>query len=397
MMFLEFAIYGAWLPVLSEYLMTGLHFTGMQVGVIMSLPPLATMISPFIIAQIADRYMASEKVVAILQLLGAALLFLMSGATGYSGMKWFMLAYSLLFAPTFALTSSIAFAHLSRADEEFGKIRVWGTIGWIAAGLTLAGWRWGVHATGIPTLPGDTLSLAGIFSLIMGIQAFTLPHTPPSSGSGNPWAFMEALGLLRDRNFLVFLATAFVVTGELVFYDILAAPFLTSETVGIPSTWISGVMTVAQVAEILIMAYLLPWFLPRFGVKATLLVGIFASVVRYAVFAAGGPVWLVVASLTVQGFCYGFFYIAACIYVDTVAPADIRASAQSLINMVTIGAGSFLGSLATGKVADLLTAPGGPTGGTAIQWNHVFLVPATAAMLCFIVLAACFRTPSKKA
>jgi nucleoside transporter len=394
MMFLEYAIYGAWLPVLSEYLINTLRFTGMQAGIILSLLPLATIVSPFIFAQFADRYVATERLIAALQLAGAALLFVMSGVTGFGGMKWLMLAYSLLFAPTFALTNSLAFIHLTNSEKEFGKVRVWGTIGWIAAGLALAGWRYVSRSIGMFEYPGDTLFLAGVFSLLMAVQALTLPHTPPPDNPESPWAFLEAAGMLRNRNFLVFMLVAFVVTGELVFYDILAAPFLTSGGIGIPNTWISGVMTIAQAAEILIMAFLLPWFLPRFGIKNTLLVGIFAGALRYGVFALGGPVWLVIAALTLQGFCYAFFYIAACIHVDEIAPPDIRASAQSLINLVTIGAGSFLGSLATGWVADSFTAAG--ASGSIIQWPHVFAIPAGAAILCFAALALFFRNPARK-
>ena len=180
MMFLEFAIYGSWLPVLSEYLMHTLGFTGMQVGVILSLLPLATVISPFLVAQFADRYFPAERVIAVLQFAGAALLFIMSGVAGYTEMKWLMFVYSLLFAPTFALTNSLAFVHLSNSEKEFGRIRVWGTIGWIIAGLTLAGWRFFSQATGMLAYPGDTLALAGFFSLIMGVQALTLPHTAPA-------------------------------------------------------------------------------------------------------------------------------------------------------------------------------------------------------------------------
>ena len=189
MMFLQYAIWGAWAPVLSEYLTSGLGFSGTQVGVIYALLPLATIVAPFIGGQIADRYFSSEKVIAILQLMGGALLIYISRITDYNTMMWTMLIYCMLYAPTLALTNSVAFINLSKSEKEFGQIRVWGTIGWIVAGLSLSGWRYLGDSSPALLVQGDTLLLAGIFSLIMGLQAFTLPYTPPQKEGG------QALGL----------------------------------------------------------------------------------------------------------------------------------------------------------------------------------------------------------
>ena len=195
MMFLQYAIWGAWNPVLSDYLLNELGFTGTQVGIIYSLLPLATIIAPFIGGQIADRYFASQKVIAVLQLVGGGLLLFISKVSDYNTMMWLMLFYCLLYAPTLALTNSVAFINLKNSEKEFGIVRVWGTIGWIVAGLALMGWRHFAQAEEILALPGDTLLLAGAFSLIMGFQAFTLPHTPPKKESAKPWAFLEAIKL----------------------------------------------------------------------------------------------------------------------------------------------------------------------------------------------------------
>lgn len=176
MMFLQYAIWGSWAPVLSEYLINDLGFTGIQSSVIYMMLPLAIIISPFIGGQIADRYFASQKVVGILQLIGGALLATVSMVTEYRAMMWLMLFYCLLYAPTLALTNSIAFINLKKSEKEFGYIRVWGTIGWIIAGLILMGWRFAAKSVEPIAFAGDTLLLAGIFSVIMGIQAFTLPH-----------------------------------------------------------------------------------------------------------------------------------------------------------------------------------------------------------------------------
>jgi nucleoside transporter len=229
MMFLQYAIWGSWAPVLSAYLVNQLGFSGAQVGLIYSLLPLATIISPFLAGQIADRYFASEKFIAILQLVGGVLLIAIASTAQYGTMVWLMLIYSLLYAPTLALTNSIAMINLENSEKEFGVIRVWGTIGWIAAGLSLAFWRTFAEAGQVPAIQGDTLVLAGVFSLLMGLLSFGLPHTPPQKEGANPWAFLEALKMLKNKNILIFFCIAFVVATELQFYYVLTAPFLTSD------------------------------------------------------------------------------------------------------------------------------------------------------------------------
>ena len=203
MMFLQYAIWGAWAPVLSEYLQNNLGFSPIQTGVIYSLLPLATIIAPFIGGQIADRYLSSEKFVAFLQIAGGVLLIWTSSMSDYKTMVWVMLAYCILYAPTLAITNSIAFINLKNSEKEFGQVRVWGTIGWIAAGLGLAAWR-NIAGSGEGiAVRGDTLLLAGIFSLILGFFAFGLPHTPPQKEGTKPWAFLEALKMMKDKNFLI--------------------------------------------------------------------------------------------------------------------------------------------------------------------------------------------------
>lgn len=386
MMFLQYAIWGAWAPVLSDYLQNNLGFDGIHTGIIYSLLPLATIIAPFIGGQIADRYLSGEKFIAILQLLGGALLIWVSTMSDYRLMVGVMLFYCLLYAPTLALTNSLAFINLKNSEKEFGQIRVWGTIGWIAAGLSLTLWR-NLSGSGGVAMQGDMLLLAGICSLAMGLFAFGLPHTPPQKEGAKPWAFLEALKMMRDKNFLIFIIISFVVATELMFYYILTAPFLTSPQIRVSQANLPMVMAIAQLAEIFVMALLLPYLIKRTSIRKILALGVLAWPLRYIIFVVGTPPWLVIASLALHGFCFVFFFVAAFIYVDTVAPKDIRHSAQSLITLVTYGIGNYIGSLFAGKVQNIFTAEG------ATNWTGVFLVPVALTVLCALAFLLFFKDP----
>lgn len=391
MMFLQYAIWGSWAPVLSVYLQNDLGFSGTQIGLIYSLLPLATIISPFLGGQIADRYFPTEKLIALLQLAGGGFLLLVAATTDYTTMIWLMLIYSILYAPTLALTNSIAMINMANSEKEFGSIRVWGTIGWITAGLSLAFWRSLAEAQQVPTIQGDTLVLAGIFSIVMGLLAFGLPHTPPRKEGSNPWAFLEALKMLKSKNMIIFFVIAFIVATELQFYYVLTAPFLTSDQIGVANARVSGVMVIAQLAEIIVMAFLLPRFLPKYGIRKVMLMGIVAWPLRYAIFAIGGPTWLVLASLALHGFCYVFFFTAAFIYIDQIAPKDIRHSAQSLITLILLGFGNYLGALFSGLVQSIFTSADQGT-----NWTGVFLVPFFLTMLCAVGFVIFFKEETRE-
>lgn len=385
-MFLQYAIWGAWAPVLSDYLQNNLGFDGIHTGIIYSLLPLATIIAPFIGGQIADRYLSGEKFIAALQLLGGAVLIWVSTMSDYRLMVGVMLFYCLLYAPTLALTNSVAFINLKNSEKEFGQIRVWGTIGWIAAGLSLTLWR-NLSGGGGIAMQGDMLLLAGICSLAMGIFAFGLPHTPPQKEGAKPWAFLEALKMMRDKNFLIFIIISFVVATELMFYYILTAPFLTSPQIRVSQANLPMVMAIAQLAEIFVMALLLPYLIKKTSIRKILAMGVLAWPLRYIIFVVGTPSWLVIASLALHGFCFVFFFVAAFIYVDTVAPKDIRHSAQSLITLVTYGIGNYIGSLFAGKVQNIFTVEG------ATNWTGVFLVPVALTVLCALAFLLFFKDP----
>ncbi len=382
MMFLQYAIWGAYAPVLSAYLENDLGFSGIQVGAIYSLLPLATIIAPFIGGQLADRYFSSERIIGVLQLAGAGMLFLAARTTDYGSLMVVMFIYCMLYAPTLALTNSIAMINLEDSERQFGRVRVGGTVGWIAAGLLLAAWRTASQGTPVG---GDMLLLAAALSAVMGVHSFSLPHTPPRKEGVNPWAFLESLKMLKDTNFAIFIGICFVVATELQFYYVLTAPFLVSERIGISSASVSAWMTIGQIAEIFVMAFVLSWSLKRLGMRRTLAIGVIAWPIRYVIFAIGSPVWLVLASLSLHGFCYVFFFVAAFIYVDQVAPSDIRASAQSLIAMVTLGFGSFVGANFSGWVQTYFTS------GETTAWSNVFLVPVAITVACAIAFLLFFK------
>jgi len=316
---------------------------------------------------------------------GGALLIGISFITNYSTMMWLMFLYCLLYAPTLALTNSVAFINLKKSDKEFGVIRVWGTIGWIAAGLLLAGWRNLAGSNSGLAVQGDTLLLAGVFSILMGLFSFGLPHTPPQKEGTKPLAFLEALKMMKDKNFFIFIIICFVVATELMFYYVLTAPFLTSDKIGIPGASVSGVMVIAQVAEIFVMVILLPLLIPKIGIRKILVLGVLAWPLRYIIFAIGTPGWLVIASLALHGFCFVFFFVAAFIYTDMVAPRDIRHSAQSLITLVTYGIGNYVGSLFAGWARDWFTSE------TGTNWTGVFLIPCALTILCAVAFLLFFK------
>ena len=395
MMFLQYAIWGAWAPVLWPYLVgaDGLGLTSQQAAFLFGLLPLACILAPFTGGQLADRWVPTQWFLGVVQLVGGVLLLIAAKTHGYSNMLLVFGLYCLLFAPTLALTNSLAFHHL-KDEKTFGGIRVWGTIGWIVAGLVLTAWR----KMGTPPGVADSLMLAGVFSIVMGAFCFFLPHTPPAKDeAADPLAFREAFVLLKNPNFLVFMLIAFVVTTELQFYYLPTADFL-NRALGIDPSIIPATMSVAQAAEILALALFLPISLRKLGVRKTLAIGVIAWPLRYVVFAAApyGPIGimrpLVIASLTMHGLGYAFFFVASQIFVDMVATKDIRASAQSLLALVTLGVGTWLGMQFTGYI---LGSPYFSTATEVHNWTRVFLVPCALTVTCAAAFLLFFKDPEK--
>jgi nucleoside transporter len=431
MMFLQLAVWGAWFSVGFSYFNEDLGFGPGVAGHLFGFLWLACIVAPFVGGQIADRWFPTQYFLAISHLVGGVLLLVMAQTTDSTAMLVLMAFYTLLYAPTLALVNSLAFHHLKDPDREFGGIRVFGTLGWIAAGVALTLWRHlcdpaflrelgGFGLTGewfgklwelwwAPTavrMKGDLLYLAGGCSIAYGLFAFSLPKTPPRKSAENPLAFLGALKLLKDPNFAVFLAIAFVVTTELQFYFMLTNDFFV-KSLGMSPANVPMVMTVAQLAEIVAMWWLLPVAIKKIGLKWTLALGVIAWPLRYVIFALGephqvalagltfnlmAPHWLVVASLAFHGFGYAFFFVASQIYVNNAAHSDIRASAQSLLTLVTLGVGMWLGTQLTVFIRGYFTTGEGAAAVT--NWTAVFLVPCVLTAACAVAYLLFFKPPA---
>lgn len=393
MMFLQYAIWGTWSVALAGYLEQELGFTGLGLAFIYNALPLMSLIVPFTAGQVADRFMPAQRALALFHLLGGGLLIALAFQRELIPMTALMLGYALFYAPTLALSNSVAFRNLKDPEIEFGPIRVWGTIGWIVANLMVSFVRasfgslqWGFI---------DVFALAGGISILAALACLTLPHTPPAKEASDPLAFTKAFSLLRDPNYRVFFIIALIVATELPLYYVLTFPFLQSAggVVGITAENLPSWMTIAQIAEIFTIAFMLPAVLPIWGVRKTMLLGIFAWPARYAIFAlawafhqtAPWTVWLAVASLALHGFCYVFFFVVAFIYTDTVAPRDVRSSAQALINVAVLGMGMLIGGFFAGWLKDFFTQDG------VTNYTMVFLVPTVITIVAGLAFAALFR------
>jgi nucleoside transporter len=342
-----------------------------QIGAVYGTGALATMLSPLIAGQIADRWLAAERLLAAAFALAAALFFAAARATAFDAMWWLSLGAMLAFAPTLGLSNALCFHHLPDPRREFPAVRVLGTVGWIAAGLLLGAW---LAATGRPI--GDCLNLAGVLAAVTGLYCVTLPATPPLRGE--PFALGKALGMLKDPSFAVFSALAFVLMVFASFYYFRAANFV--PTVGVSDAQLPVVMGIGQWAEILTM-FALPAVYRRLGAKRTLLVGVAAWALRFALFAVARSPGLVIAAQALHGVSFAFGIAAAMIYVERVCASDVRSSAQSFLSWLTYGLGMFVGAWLGGFVS----------GWAQEDWTKVWAVPAVGCTVVLVALAVGFK------
>ncbi|MBG88339.1 MAG: MFS transporter [Verrucomicrobiales bacterium] len=345
MMFLQFFIWGAWYVTGPNYL-SGIGFGAADFGNMYSAGPIAGLISPFFVGMVADRFFAAQRVLGVMHLLGGGIMFMAANmmATGQApgAINWAFFGYMLTYYPTLALTNTVAMRHMSNPEKDFPGIRVLGTIGWIAAGLSLTWLAWDTKI--------QMFHLTAGAAIVMGIFSFMLPDTPPESSgpvSAGQLLGLDALALLKNKSYLVFMVSSMLICIPLAFYYQIASRVV--EMAGLP---IGQTMSYGQMSEIFFML-VMPFFFARLGVKWMLTVGMLAWVARYALFALGAPDqvrWMILIGIVLHGICYDFFFVTGQIYTDQVAPKNLRAQAQGMLVLFTLGLGMFIGAQVAGKI-----------------------------------------------
>ncbi|MDF9795481.1 nucleoside transporter [Catalinimonas alkaloidigena] len=383
MMFLQFFVWGAWYVTLGTYLGVTLKFEGSQIGLAYSAFAIAAMISPFFVGMVADRFFPTERVLAVLHLIGAALLYWLAQIEDFSLFYPVIIAYTLCFMPTIALTNSLSFENMENPGEQFPAIRVVGTISWIIVGL-IVGYL-DIEALNTPIL------LASASSVVMGLYCFTLPHTPPKSkgqkASVKDILGLDALKLMKDRSFSVLFIASLLICIPLSFYYSFANLFLND--LGVENA--AGKMTMGQGSEILFLL-LMPFFFKRFGYKIMLMVGMAAWGARYALFMFGNPtelVWMLYGGIILHGICYDFFFVTGQIYVDERAPKAVKNAAQGLITFATYGVGMFIGSWLSGIIVEANTIVSDDV--NEYLWDKIWLVPAVLSVIVLVLFTIFFR------
>lgn len=384
MMFLEYFVWGCWYVTMSTYLSATLKFSGEQVGLAYGTTAIAAMISPFFVGMVADRFFATEKILALMHLVGGGLLLWASAVTSFKAFYLLLILYTLCYMPTIALTNSISFEHMEDPGRQFPGVRVLGTIGWIVAGLLIGFMK--VEAQSIP------FKIGAFSSLALGLYCLALPHTPPKKSGVKVTARdvlgLDALQLMKEFSFAVFVVGSFLVCIPLSFYYAWTNGFLNE--IGMQYT--ASKMTMGQMAEILFIL-ILPYCYKRWGIKNTLLIGMFAWTARYLLFAFGnlGPlVWMLYAGILLHGVCFDFFFVTGQIYVDKKAPVKIRAAAQGFITFITYGIGMFIGTWVSGVVVQGFQYEG-PKNVMLHHWKPIWLIPAAGAAVVFVLFALLFR------
>lgn len=395
MMFLNFFIWGAWFVTLGTFLSNNLNASGVETGNVFSTQSWGAIIAPFIIGLIADRYINAERILGALHLAGAFLMYQMYNATDISVFYPYVLVYMILFMPTLALVNSVSFNHMADPEKSFSGIRVFGTLGWIAAGLSISYlFGWDSTENREAGLLRNTFLMASIASLVLGLFSFTLPKTPPSKKTGEKVSVREIIGLdalklLKDKNFAVFFIASILICIPLAFYYQIANPFLTNVGMDNPT----GKMTIGQISEVLFLL-LLPVFFTRFGFKLTILIGMLAWGLRYLLFAYGNASdlsFMLILGIALHGICYDFFFVSGQIYTNSKAGEKYKSAAQGLITLATYGIGMLVGFYIAGIITDTYTLGDGQ-----FDYKMIWIIPAAIAFGVMVLFLIFFRDEKKK-
>ncbi|SKD10038.1 nucleoside transporter [Chitinophaga ginsengisegetis] len=386
MMLLEYFVWGAWYVTMGTYLLVTLKTGAVQVGAAYANLSIAAIISPLFIGLVADRFFSAQRLLGTLHLLGAAVLFCISYVHEFNVFWWLILLYTLLYMPTISLTNAVAFRQMANAGREFPAIRVWGTVGWIIAGLLVGG----LHIENSML----TFRIAAASAFLLGIYSFWLPDTPPVKQQADLRGILgvDALKLFNNRSYTVFFITAVAICIPLAFYYSFANPFLND--MGVRNA--AGKMTMGQLSELLFML-LIPLMFARLGVKKMLLLSMLCWVLRYLAFAWGNnnhEAWMLYAGILLHGICYDFFFVTGQIYTDKQAGLAVKNSAQGLITFATYGVGMLIGSFVSGFTTGAYST--NINGALLYQWRNIWLVPAGITAVCILFFTFLFRDNQHK-
>ena len=389
MMFLEFFVWGSWYVTMGTFLGANIQAKDQDISLAFSTQSFGAILAPFLVGLIADRYFQAQKILGTIHLVGAVMLYGLHQAVDFSAFFPILLGYMILFMPTLALVNSISFNQMAQPEKEFSGVRIWGTIGWIAAGILISTLAWDSQEGLREGLLQNTWKLAAGASLLLGIYSFTLPATPPQAKSNAPFQLKEVLGLdalrlLTHRNYTIFFLSSILICIPLAFYYQNASPFLTE--LGVENS--TGKMALGQVSEVLFLVAL-PFFFTRFGLKKTLAVAMLAWVIRYLFFAFGDTdsgTWMLLAGIILHGICYDFFFVSGQIYTDAHAGKKYKSAAQGLITLATYGIGMGFGFWVAGQVSNFYLIEAGQH-----NWNLIWLIPAGISALVFLFFITAFK------
>ena len=386
MMFMEFFIWGGWFVTMGTYLSKSIGATDVQNGLAYGTQSLGAIIAPFVIGLIADKFFSAQKILGVLHLAGAGLMYFISTKEDFASFYPLLLIYMICYMPTLALVNSVALKQIKNAEKEFSFIRVWGTVGWIVAGLLIGWMAWEQNGQLV-----NTFKVTAAVSLVLGLFSFTLPDTPPGKAGTKTTIRdilgLDALSLLKNKNFLIFFIASMLICIPLAFYYQETNKFLNELKV----SGAAAKMSIGQMSETLFMV-LMPFFFARFNIKKMLLFGMIAWVLRYLLFGFGDAdtgIWMLYIGIALHGICYDFFFVSGQIYTDQQAGEKNRSSAQGMITLATYGVGMLIGFWFAGSISEYYKTADGH------DWKSIWMIPAGIAAAITILFLLFFKDDKK--